>query len=410
MQGTKIQELESIRGLAAVLVVLFHVPKWNGVLDVPFVMNGALMVDLFFVLSGFVIFTAYGSKIRSGKDLLRFQFLRLGRLYPIHLLFLGLWLALESAKWIAASHGVGNMNKAPFADPNNLTGFLQHAFLLQGVVPGADHLSFNWPAWSISTEFYTYAIFALAVLFLGKRTRLFFAALGFGAVVLLLTEATLGLEHFIRCIAGFSIGCLTAQAVERATFTVSPELSGAVFVAILIFLQVTPEDQARFVLMYGLSALLIVTICRASGEGVLARLLKRKPLLWLGTISYSIYMSHAIVAASVSMIMKLVIDRTQITTLGASLAIALLLALVLVVSHVAYVLVELPFRERSRRFAASERPVGVENPRRAVVADDAPRSSGERLQGTGADVQVECSSGGSGPSDVELVTVLPPGR
>ncbi len=84
----KIEELESIRGLAALLIVFHHIPKWNPILDTKIINNGYLMVELFFVLSGFVIFSAYANKIGDKRDLLRFQFLRFGRLYPVHLLFL----------------------------------------------------------------------------------------------------------------------------------------------------------------------------------------------------------------------------------------------------------------------------------------------------------------------------------
>jgi peptidoglycan/LPS O-acetylase OafA/YrhL len=52
---TKIEELESIRGLAALLVVFFHIPKWNIMFDIGIINNAYMMVDLFFVLSGFVI-------------------------------------------------------------------------------------------------------------------------------------------------------------------------------------------------------------------------------------------------------------------------------------------------------------------------------------------------------------------
>ena len=54
--STKVEELESIRGLAALLVVFYHIPKWNPLLEIGIINNGYLMVELFFVLSGFVIY------------------------------------------------------------------------------------------------------------------------------------------------------------------------------------------------------------------------------------------------------------------------------------------------------------------------------------------------------------------
>src|SRR5580700_3165978 len=97
----KIQELESIRGLAAMLVVFYHTPRWNPLCNIGIFNNGYIMVDLFFVLSGFVIYSAYAQKINSRPDLGRFQFLRFGRLYPVHITFLFVFLAIELAKYAA---------------------------------------------------------------------------------------------------------------------------------------------------------------------------------------------------------------------------------------------------------------------------------------------------------------------
>jgi peptidoglycan/LPS O-acetylase OafA/YrhL len=59
----KLVELESIRGLAAILVLFFHIPAWNArIYEINAIRNGYLMVDLFFALSGFVMYrqTAFG--------------------------------------------------------------------------------------------------------------------------------------------------------------------------------------------------------------------------------------------------------------------------------------------------------------------------------------------------------------
>ncbi len=64
--------------------------------------NSYYMVDLFFVLSGFVMNLNYGDRLRNGKDLVRFQLLRLGRLYPVHLVFL-LVALLTAASGLLAS-------------------------------------------------------------------------------------------------------------------------------------------------------------------------------------------------------------------------------------------------------------------------------------------------------------------
>lgn len=131
----KIDELESIRGLAALLVVFFHLPKWHPLLDNGLINNSYLMVELFFVLSGFVIFNAYGENIQTKQALLRFQFLRFGRLYPVHLIFLFVTLAIESAKYIAATHfGIQANTSAPF-EINSPAAFIKHLLLISAVLP-----------------------------------------------------------------------------------------------------------------------------------------------------------------------------------------------------------------------------------------------------------------------------------
>lgn len=93
-------ELESLRGIAALMVVLYHVEWSNPLTPHTFFRNGYLMVDFFFVLSGFVICYNYGQKIYNGKDVVRFMFLRFGRLYPLHLFYLIIFLGIEVAKYI----------------------------------------------------------------------------------------------------------------------------------------------------------------------------------------------------------------------------------------------------------------------------------------------------------------------
>jgi peptidoglycan/LPS O-acetylase OafA/YrhL len=98
----RMTELESIRGLAALLVMLFHLPRWNPLLDVGLLRNGCLMVDLFFVSSGFVICRACADRRALPRDLLRFQFLRLARLHPVHVVFLFFPLLIELATYAAS--------------------------------------------------------------------------------------------------------------------------------------------------------------------------------------------------------------------------------------------------------------------------------------------------------------------
>ncbi|WP_457832877.1 acyltransferase family protein, partial [Staphylococcus aureus] len=142
----------------ALLVVFYHIPNWNPLFDIGIVRSGYLMVHLFFVLSGFVIYNAYAARIDSAQDLMRFQFLRFGRLYPVHLLFLLVYVLFEVAKYVGQARlGIVSPNSQPFRE-NSVTALVQQIFLVQAIGPSGHPTSFNTPAWSISVEFYTYLI------------------------------------------------------------------------------------------------------------------------------------------------------------------------------------------------------------------------------------------------------------
>src|ERR1044071_342255 len=127
---SKIEELDSIRGIAALLVVLYHMPVWNPWLHgVPAIHNSYYMVDLFFVLSGFVMNLNYGDRLKNGGDLARFQMVRLGRLFPVHLLFLVLALMAAMSGHVAASvFGLDTPNGSAMEDTTANT-FIQQLLM-----------------------------------------------------------------------------------------------------------------------------------------------------------------------------------------------------------------------------------------------------------------------------------------
>jgi peptidoglycan/LPS O-acetylase OafA/YrhL len=341
-EQSRIAELESLRGLAALLVVFSHMPKWNPALDVSFVNNGYLMVELFFVLSGFVICNAYAEKIEGAEDVARFQLLRLGRLYPVHLLFLLVFVAIEMGKYMASSGlGIDSPNSTPF-ETNNLSAFFKNVFLV-AFGPPTQALTFNYPAWSICAEFFTYLVFALSVLTTKRYKSITFAALALSSLVLLGTRYTFGLDALLKCFAGFFIGCVTATVTKTQHVRVSVATPSIVFAAFILFLQLKPSREFDMA-TYFLAAVLIAS-----------------SLTWLGAISYSVYMSHAAIEWGANQIIRFALRKPealsasgkstpQLTGLETLLACVGIVAIVLLVSALAYLYIEKPLREKSRRF------------------------------------------------------------
>ena len=357
----KIDALESLRGIAALLVVLYHVPAWNPMIhNISIIRSGFMMVDLFFVLSGFVIYTAYANRINTFYELAKFQFLRFGRLYPVHLLFLILFLGIEVLKYVLQHHfGIASLSKQPF-EQNNLAAFVRDVFMIKAFWPNEQAITFNSPAWSISAEFYTYLIFGLIVLNFSTFKNYIFAALGLSAAMILLVYQPEHYDFMLRCIAGFFIGCMLALGISKVKDSVilSPYWIPVCFLLIGAFMVFGHDAKALKVMIYPLTCLLISSIL-LSRDHFWKHFLSHPALVWLGTISFSLYMSHGLVLWFYQQTIRVLFRRPEVIVEGLSipqfelaLAITLtigFLAVCLLVAHITYKLIESPFREKSRQ-------------------------------------------------------------
>src|ERR1039458_10221031 len=293
-------------------------PIWHGALyGLNLVRNSYLMVNLFFVLSGFVINLNYGARIRSAAELVRFQLLRFGRLYPVHFVFLMIYLLLEVLKWQAArKYNVPLPNGRPF-EVNSGTGFVEQLFLVQALGTDNAH-SFNGPSWSISVEFYTYLAFALVCLAVAAANfrNAVFALLGIGCTVVLIVfgDAVGNFSFILQGGAGFFIGCATAAISARITRTMSPLWATALVVGLLLFLCLKTGERYDW-LAAVISAAMIIAIVHAR-EGLFRRALRARPLEYLGLISYSVYMSHGFVLWSCNQFVRVILKRPERVVAG----------------------------------------------------------------------------------------------
>ncbi len=226
----EIRALTGIRGVAACLVMLHHFfPGESGPhLLRNIVSHGYIYIDLFFVLSGFVMALTYGP-VFQGKfgigDYIGFLYKRLGRIYPLYL-FVTLLMAAR-----------GFLSFAPVAiDRQTL---VSNVFLVQAW-GFAD--SIGGPTWSISTEFFVYLIFPLLVYLNRDRGFVAITIAASAAVALLLYVASRQdvdlnqvyegrlyrygpLDVFgsgaayplLRCLAGFILGLVSFRIFKTAS-------------------------------------------------------------------------------------------------------------------------------------------------------------------------------------------------
>src|SRR4051794_38156341 len=162
--SVRFEALDALRGVCALLVVLFHIPIYHALKGVGAFANLQFCVDMFFALSGFVLCHAYGRRLSDGDGGIRFMAMRLARLWPLHLAVLALFVGLELAKLIFSRSATSfALDSQAFAPGHSVWEIFTNLLFLQsfGLHSG---LSWNGPAWSAALEFYVSILFAIIVL------------------------------------------------------------------------------------------------------------------------------------------------------------------------------------------------------------------------------------------------------
>jgi peptidoglycan/LPS O-acetylase OafA/YrhL len=289
----ELRALTSVRGLAAWMVVLFHIRmSIDGLpeLGMAILSKGYLAVDFFFLLSGFVIWMSYAGRIRDGGLGTVPEFLRrrVARVWPLHLFMLAVAAALVLVM-AATGHDTGQfpLHELPL-----------HVLLLQNW-GFTDALTWNDPAWSISCELAAYLLFPLLALAIDWRrvpTPAILAAITALLVVLHIVFASRGASSLgqeiprlglVRCILEF--GCGTAMGALWLRWREAwrmPAAVGGVLALLLLTGAIAGLVPETLAVPAGFAAaLLALAMTRASP-------LDARPIHYLGEISYATYLGH----------------------------------------------------------------------------------------------------------------------
>lgn len=325
-----IRQLTGIRFVAAFWVFAYHLQgPFNvlGLLSIPVLGDvmrvGRLGVDLFFALSGFILTHTYltrmGPKVRGG-DTVRFWWLRLARIYPVHLVM----LIVAGLAVFAQARVLGEVIDRDWWNPID---FVKNLLLIQEWGPNPER-GWNFVAWSLSMEWLAYLAFPLLVLVLWrmhKKIPTFVLVIAWFAVLAPLVGYGLGTSDpyytdnwgsTYRIASEFTAGAITYLIVQRLArredrvqrpaewlSALLPALvvAGAVFLAWLPAAQppanaVNPDAEPLPPYFHlSLVPLLVAWIgALALARGGMARALSTKTLVLGGFISYSLYMTHLV--------------------------------------------------------------------------------------------------------------------
>lgn len=284
--------LESWRGICAMAVVLFHFGGLSHIYEFPLIRNGDLGVKFFFVLSGFVMMHAYGGRLTGAVGVRQFIIRRIGRLYPLHLATLLAMVLLELVKLgLAAGLGIQS-GEPPFEGTNSLPALVANVALLNGL--GLfEEPTWNGPSWTISTEIATYLIFLFVCLLGGWWTKVVSLALiplAFAGVVFIDAGVAGGKGIFI-CVFGFFLGVqvyILYRILRDHGVVLSASLEWIALLGIFAVFWAMPQvGTILSSLVFGFAILVF-----AFQRGPVSRVLLSPAPLFLGVISYSVYLVH----------------------------------------------------------------------------------------------------------------------
>lgn len=344
--------LTGVRFFAAFYVVLYHfratmfglVPatrRLDGFLE-----GGFLSVDFFFVLSGYIIAWNYLERMNRFDRRAYRAFLRsrLARIYPLHAAILAL-LAI----FAFGSELFGNTLDQKFYAPRDLVEHL----LLVSSWRAEPRLTWNYPAWSISAEWLAYLLFPFGALLVQKfRPESVFLATLISAVAICFARSFLGIHSDLaRLAAAFPLGVALAalQLKPPAHHVVprrrrrGPQAAGAAVG--LLCLASFPEAgpvvlacrDAAFLLLTVLLVALLAGMDRSSRA---VTILGSRPILYLGSASYSLYLVHA----PVLVLFQRIVPAGRHSTAFGGLLIVVLAATTFGAAHLGYRYIEEPAR------------------------------------------------------------------
>ena len=342
-----IAPLTGIRGYAAIWVVLYHMRSGLDVLlqghdSIRSIVSvGFLGVDLFAVLSGFIISLTYAERLSqpSRKVILSFLWLRLARIYPILLVVLGFFVG--AGMW---RKGMGDLG-ATLTDPT----FWMQALMLNGW-GFESRWAYNVPSWTVSSEWLCYLAFPLlAPLLIRVRDgRLALALAGATIIATILAMRAVGHPYFaafldfgwLRIAGEFLAGCwlyrgMSAQKIEQLPWG----WIGLGALALAIYSCTNAQHWLTVI------CFTVLVYALAQNREPLRSIFGNRASVFLGEISYSVYLVHWFVLSELMPVVE-----PQLSHVALSGKLALAFGITLLLATLTYFTVERPARAQMRKW------------------------------------------------------------
>ncbi|WP_082092741.1 acyltransferase family protein [Devosia epidermidihirudinis] len=296
----RLDEITSARGIAACVVVLYHINAYaNGAIAGAFppLHYGILAVDFFFVLSGFILTHVYRDAWRAGTYRHgSFMGKRFARVWPLHAATL---IGVALIVLAGARFGL-----SPEWHPT-ISSFILNALMLdaEGLTP---ELAWNQPAWSIGAEWFAYLLFPIFLIVIDRLGNNSLRAVACVVVFLVCAAASTALFHVdlmeltyqggvLRIIPSFLAGVALRYAFDGALARGwggnGPLIDGGLLAGLILMVAAGYFGLPNAAFWPIIIAILFLLALRAHSQTPTP--LRYPALVWLGDISYAIYLVHA---------------------------------------------------------------------------------------------------------------------
>ncbi len=356
MQNDRPKDLVSIqflRGIAASMVVFHHaLGQFASIHAMLPTEEGAMGVDLFFVISGFVMTYTTNNSERSAKAFLRRRAIRILPLY---------WV-MTALVAILLIFGAGLVNNSAFT----LESFALSLLFIPHENPGM--LGSLTPmlklGWTLNYEVFFYLVFA-CVIWLRPALRVLVMALFFGVVVGLAYVAPIEWPPLAfwgdTILFEFLFGCGIAILFMDGALARVPRIVwfGVLALALLVmgFVGFAPQPGPWRFLQYGVpTALLLMSVVALDQSSKIAW--GNGPLRFLGDASYSIYLAHLYVVIAFRILWQR-LDLTADTLLSALLFVGACVAIGIAAGAFTYIFIERPVTNWVRGWAKPKRAEAI---------------------------------------------------
>lgn len=306
-KGQYLSALTALRGIAALWVVFFHMDviifyrelgailphKWSGLIT-----QGYLWVDLFFILSGFIICHIYGEKLGVNfqlSNIKEYLIARFFRIYPLHLFTITLLTGFVVAISILAPSVIDDSWRVYF----DWQALISNVFLTNAMNQHT-YLSWNIVSWSIGAEWwaYIYAIWLLYFIYSNSlKPTITVTVVSFvGLISLVYFHKGNNLDitfdfGFLRCLFEFSLGVVSYK-VFKSQYGCKIFQQDRYFLITLLAILCIFHWKIND--LFTIPLFIVLVLCAASNQNNVVKLLSMPFLQYLGRISYSIYLMHGV--------------------------------------------------------------------------------------------------------------------